>query len=126
MTNVASAPLLGADDDHPRSAALEVGGRLVAIGEEAGRLDDDVDAEIAPGQLLRIADGEHLEQVAGDVDAVVDDADLVGQPAHHRVELEEMGHGLDRAEVVDRDEVDVGARGLRGSEEACGRCDRSR
>ena len=40
-------------DDHARRAGLEVGRRLVAVGEEAGRLDDDVDAEVAPRQLLR-------------------------------------------------------------------------
>src|SRR6185369_347785 len=80
--------------------------------------DDHVDTEVAPRQLSRVADGEHLQKIASDVDAVVDYPDLVGQPAHHRVELEEMGHGLDRTEVVHGDEVDVGPRGLRGPEEA--------
>src|SRR5690606_32941529 len=41
----------------------------------------------------------------------------LGEPAHHRVVLEEVGHGLERAEVVDRDEVEVGALLLRGPEE---------
>ena len=43
-------------DDDERGAGLEVGGRLVAGGEEAGRLDDEVDAELAPRQLGGVAD----------------------------------------------------------------------
>ncbi len=35
---------------------------LSRVGEEAGRLDDDVDAEVAPRQRLRVALGEHLER----------------------------------------------------------------
>ena len=38
------------DDDLLR-AAVEVLGGVLAVGEEAGRLDDDVDAEVAPRQL---------------------------------------------------------------------------
>ena len=34
---------------------------LVTLGEEAGRLDHDVDAELAPRQGGRVALGEHLQ-----------------------------------------------------------------
>ena len=78
---------------------------------------DDVDAELAPRQLLRVADRQDLEVVAVDVDAVVDDLDVVGQHAEHRVVLEQVGHRVERAEVVHGDEVDVGARLLGGPEE---------
>ena len=74
-------------DDHEGRAGVEVGGRLVAVGEEAGRLDDDVDAEVAPRQLRRVALGEDLERVAVDRDAVVGRLDVVVEPAEHRVVL---------------------------------------
>ena len=54
---------------------------MLAVGEEAGGLDDDVDAEVAPRQRLRVALGEHLELVAVDRDAVVGDRDVVVEPA---------------------------------------------
>ena len=60
----------GRDDDE-RGAGVEVGGGLVAGGEEAGRLDDEVDAEVAPRQLGRVADREHLQLVVADLDAVL-------------------------------------------------------
>ena len=53
-------------DDHLLGARLEVLGGVVAGGEEAGRLDHDVDAEVAPGQRRRVALGEHLDLVAVD------------------------------------------------------------
>ena len=48
--------------------AVEVLARPVGVGEEAGRLDDDVDAQVAPGQLRRVALGEHLDRLAADGD----------------------------------------------------------
>ena len=42
---------------------------------------------------------------------------VVGQRAEHRVVLQEVGHRVERAEVVDGDEVDVGAALLGGPEE---------
>ena len=48
--------------------AVEVLGGVVAVGEEAGRLDHDVDAEVAPGQGGRIALGEDLDLLAVDDD----------------------------------------------------------
>ena len=61
----------GSRHDDERRAGVEVGGGLVAVGEEAGRLDHHVDAEVAPRQGLRVALGEDLEGVAVDDDAVV-------------------------------------------------------
>ena len=42
----------------PAARCLAASSRL---GEEAGRLDHHVDAELAPGQGRRIALGEHLD-----------------------------------------------------------------
>ena len=58
MTIVTSSSLAGAEMmtflAPPSMWRLGLGG----VGEEAGRLDDDVDAEVAPGQLRRVALGE--------------------------------------------------------------------
>ena len=94
-------------DQHLRRAGVEVDGRLVAVAEDAGALEHDVDAEVLPRQLGRIALRQHLDLVAVDGDALVVGADLAGERAVHRVVLEQMRVRLDVAEVVDRDELDV-------------------
>ena len=75
-TNVASAPVLGAETITNGAPASRCSGRLVAVGEEAGGLDDDVDAEVAPRQRLGVALGEDLDRLAVDLDAVVDGLDV--------------------------------------------------
>jgi hypothetical protein len=42
----------------------EMLGGAVVVGEEAGRPDHDIDAELAPRQRTRVALGEHLELLA--------------------------------------------------------------
>ena len=60
-------------DDHLLGARVEVLGGVGALGEEAGRLDHDVDAEVAPRQRRRVALGQHLDVAAVDgEDAVAD------------------------------------------------------
>ena len=107
----------GSRHDDQRCARLEVGGGLVPRREEAGRLDDDVDAELTPREVGRVALAEHPQLVVADLDAVLRGADLVRQGAEHGVVLEEVGHRVQRAEVVDGDEVEVGAPLLRRPEE---------
>ena len=103
--------------DHERCSGLQVQRRLVAVGEEPGRLDDHVDAEIAPRQLRRVTVLQHLQQVAVDGDAALGLLDLLGQDAEDRVVLQQVRHLVERAEVVDRHEVDVGAARPCGPEE---------
>ena len=62
----------GRDDDLLRAGGQVLGGRL-ARREHAGRLDDDVDLELAPGQRERATFGEDLDGVLADLDVVVDD-----------------------------------------------------
>jgi hypothetical protein len=107
----------GGGDDHLLGAGLEVLGGVGAGGEEAGRLDHDVDAEVAPGQSGRIALGEDLDLVAAGDDRVAVDLDPAGVAAEDRVVLEQVGHRGRVDEVVDRDEVDVRARLLGGPED---------
>ena len=52
-------------------AGLQVGvvARLAVLGaggEDAGALDDDVDPQVTPGELCRIADGQRLDFLAVD------------------------------------------------------------
>ena len=54
-TNVASAPADGAETITSGAPASRWAAALSRCGEEAGRLDDDVDAEVAPRQLRRVA-----------------------------------------------------------------------
>ena len=79
----------------------------LAVGEQTGRLEDDVDAEVLPRQLRRIAHGEHLELLAVDADAIVPGFDPGVQVAEHRVVLEQMGERMRAGDVVDGDEIDV-------------------
>jgi hypothetical protein len=103
--------------DDERGATLEVVGGGVALGEDAGRLDDDVDAEVAPRELLRIAHLQHLELVTVDRDAARGGLDGLAERAHHRVVLQQVRHRLERAEVVHRHDVDVDPALLGSAEE---------
>ena len=112
-TTVTSGSLAGRGDDRPSwrrpSRCLAASSR---VGEEAGRLDHDVDAEVAPRQRRRVALGEDLDLVAVDDDARRSVASTSpGKRPEDRVVLEQVGERLGVGEVVDRDELDVGARG---------------
>ena len=65
-------------------AGVDVLARVGGLGEEAGRLDDDVDAEVAPRQVRRVALGEDLDLLAADGDAVVGERDLGREAAQDR------------------------------------------
>ena len=94
-------------------AGFQMQRSLLLGGEDAGAFQHDVDAEIAPGQVLRVALGEHLERVSAfDVDGVALHLDGLRETAMHRVVAHQVGVGLDRAEIVDRDDVDVLAPGF--------------
>ena len=87
-------------------------GGLVASGEDAGAFERDVDAELLPGQLGRVLDGGDLEFLIADGDLVAVDGHFMREAAVHAVIAEQMRVGLDRAEVVDGDDVDVLAAGF--------------
>src|SRR5207342_1558995 len=97
----------GRDDDLLR-ATVDVGVRLGGVGEEAGRLDDDVGADVAPGNVRRVALGEDLDRGAADGDGVVRGGDVVGEHAEHRVVLQQVGDALVVHQVVGGDDLHVG------------------
>ena len=107
----------GRGDDDLLRARVEVLLRALAVGEEAGRLEHDVDAEVAPRQRGRVALGEHLHLLAAGADDAVAELDLARERPEHRVVPQEVGHRLRVAEVVDRDDLDVRAELLLRAEE---------
>ena len=94
----------GADDDL-LGAGMDVQFGLLARGEDACALDDDIDAQVAPRQLARIAFGQHLDAVAVDDQIAVDDLDRAGELPVVAVILEEVGVGLHVGQVVDGNHV---------------------
>ena len=104
------------DDDLLR-ARVEVLLRARAVGEEARRLEHDVDAEVAPRKRRRIALGEHPHLLAGRAQDAVGELDLALERAEVRVVAEQVGHRLRVAEIVERDDLDVGPERLLRTEE---------
>ena len=80
---------------------------LLAVGEETGGLDDDLDAQVAPGQLGGVAVGEDLDVLAVDDDAVVIVGDFTVETAEDGVVLEQVSEGLVVRQVVDRHDLEV-------------------
>ena len=101
--------LAGARDDDLLRARLEVLGRGGALGEAAGGLDDDVGAELLPGQLRGVGLAGHADAPAVDDQRVVLDLDRAREDAVHGVVLEQMAQRPGVGEVVDRHELEVGA-----------------
>ncbi len=89
----------------------------VALVEDPGRLEHDVDAEVAPRQRRGVALGEHLHPLAAGLDEAVRKADVAVEGAEDGVVLQEVCHRRGVAEVVDGDDLDVGSELLLGPEE---------
>ena len=83
--------------------------RLVALREQAGRLDGDVHTEVGPGQLRRVAERELRDPRSVDGDRVVRSLDVAGEGPQHGVVLQEVRHRLRVADVVDGDDLEVAA-----------------
>ena len=90
---------------------------LGGVGEEAGGLDDDVHAQLAPGQLGGVAVSQHADGLAVDDDVLLVVGDLSVQTTHDGVKLEEVGESLDVGEVVDGDDLEVDSLLQSGAEE---------
>ena len=61
--------------------------RIVAVGEEPGGLEHEIDAEILPRKSRRISDRQDLEVVTIDLDAVVAGFDGGVEIAKNRIVL---------------------------------------
>src|SRR4030067_810982 len=72
-------------------ASLEVGGRLLGVGEEPRALDHDLYAKVAPGDLCRVPLGQHLDGLAVHHDGVVPRLDLGREYSIVAVVLQKVG-----------------------------------
>jgi hypothetical protein len=104
-------------DDHLLGAVVQVHLGLGAVGEEPGRLDHDVRAQVTPGELGGVALGERLHGGAGHGDLVRGGLHLLRQAAQDAVVLQQVGERGVVGQVVDADDLDVRARGEHRPEE---------
>src|SRR5262249_17418624 len=81
--------------------------------EDAGAFERDVDAEVLPGKLGGILFGGDLDLAIAKADRVALDLDLAREAAVHRVVAQEVRIGFNRPEIVERDDLDILAAGLR-------------
>ena len=68
-----------------------------ALGEDTRAFEHHVDAELAPGQLGRIALGGHFDRPASDIDAVAVHRDVLGVAAVDGIVAQQVRISLDRA-----------------------------
>ena len=99
----------GRGDDDLLRTGLDVGLGGVGVGEETGRLDDDVDVVLTPGEVLRVPLRGDDDALAADDDGLVVVVDILAEAAEDGVELQQVRQGLVVGQVVDRDNLDVGA-----------------
>ena len=97
----------GGGDDDLLGSRGQVFRRVVAAGEEPRRFEDDVDAEVAPGQRRGITLREHLERARADTDRVAVDRHGVRQVSEDRVVLQQVGEGVGAGDVVDGHELEL-------------------
>ena len=97
----------GRGDDDLLGAAGQVGRGLRALGEEAGALDDHVDADVAPGQVRGVALGEDLDLLVVHVDVVVVRVDVARVAPERRVVVEQVRERPGVGDVVHRHDLDV-------------------
>jgi hypothetical protein len=90
-----------------------VGPGLRAVGEAAGRLDHDRDAQVLPRELGRVLLGGDGDGLAVDDERLVAGLDRAAELAVDRVVLEEVRERLRVGEVVDGDDLQVLGAALR-------------
>ena len=82
---------------------------LCGIGEEAGALHGDIDAEFGMRQLGRVALGRDTDTMTIDNDVITIDRHDAMKRTMHRIPLQQPGVGGGIAKVVDRDNDDIAA-----------------
>src|SRR5437879_11735978 len=81
--------------------------RLGRVGDEARRVDHDVDSQVLPGQVAGIPLGKDLHPCPVHPQVVALGGDVTLKIAEDRVVLEEVGQGPRIRDVVDRDDLEV-------------------
>jgi len=93
-------------DQHLARAGTQMRRGFFLAGEEAGAFHHHVDPQLAPGQLARIALGQHPDAVAVDDHRIALDADLGVELAVRGVVARQVGIGVRVAQIIDRDNPD--------------------
>ncbi len=101
----------GGDQD-ALGAGLQVLRRLLALGEPAGALHDDVDAQLTPRKLLGIRLGQHRDVQTIGLEMPVGHRDLAREAPVHAVVFQQKSVHFGRPEIVDRHEIEVLAASL--------------
>src|SRR6056297_4276185 len=102
--------LRGGRDKDPLGTVLEVDGGFVPVGEDAGTLHHDIN--ILPWKLGRGAQSGDANRAEANVNAVIGGRDGGGKAAMHAVEFQKVGIRLNRGEIVDGHDMQVGAAGF--------------
>ena len=97
--------------DRATGTGREMSRCVVSGGERAGRLDDQVDTELCPGQIGGVALCEHRHLAAIEVEYPIVHVDVPAHLAVHGVIPEEVGERLDVAEIVHRNDFERGVEG---------------
>ena len=85
---------------------------LFLCGENAGAFHRNVDAEILPGQLCRVALGRDLDRPVSDADRVAFYGYFAGEAAVHAVIAQQVCVRFNRSEVVDGNDFNIFAAGF--------------
>ena len=88
-------------------ARRQVLGGIVALGEDARAFQRDLDAQIPPGKLGRVADLDDLDLVAVDDHHALAGFDGAGETAVDAVVLQQVRVGVVVGQIVDRDDLDI-------------------
>ena len=94
-------------DDHLSRSRFEVLRGVGATPEATRRLDDDVDVELVPRQLSRVAHRRSRDLHAVDDDASFDRVDRAVEASVDGVVREQVRQHRRVGDVVDRDPLDV-------------------
>src|SRR2546430_2592136 len=97
----------GSRDDDLLRAGVEMLLRAVAVGEEPGRLDDEVDLELAPWQRSRVPFREHLQFRRACSDDAVPDLHVLAELPENGVELQKVPHSLGVTKIVDSHDLEI-------------------
>jgi hypothetical protein len=100
------SPIRGRTDDDFLRARRQMHRGLVARGEESGRFDHHLHAELAPRQLGRIAFGEDLEGVRIDHDLIALGLDRMAQIPVDRIVFKQMRERRRVGDIVNRDNLE--------------------
>ena len=107
-----------AGNDDLLGAGIQVLLRQLAGLEDAGGLHDDVDPQLAPGQVHRIAIGEHGHVLAVNHQGVFHFLDIEVADAVDGIVLQQVSSGGLVAQIVDGDHLDRGIVGHGAEHEA--------